>query len=261
MKPLITLYAVMALLLCTPQVIAETLITVTYTHDEADEKNVVALRYEHAPRLTQVVKDAMLHTDVIANAEPQPIYWLGSALYDISTQRLFQQKQTNILNLLKTQYEDIDKPNNIKALKSLSSWVANNQFLERQFIPLDYDAIRLKNELDPLLAGKYLLALESKPQDILVLGAVAQNGPQPFVVRQGASQYLDKAQPLAHSENSFAWLIQPDGKQQKYPIAYWNQQHIDIAPGAIIYLDFDGVRDNEPALNQQILELLKHWVR
>lgn len=265
MKPLILLYAVMTVLLCTPQVNAETLITVATTHTATNEKNIVSLTYERAPRLVQAINDGLFNTQLSSNVskslEPQSIYWLGAALYDQKTHNLFQQKQQNILSLLKTQYEDIDKPNNIKALKSLSSWIANNQFLERQFIPLDYDVIRLKNEFNPLLDGKYLLTIGGKPQDVLVLGAVVQNGPQTFIVRQSASQYLDNAKPLADSENNFAWLIQPDGNVQKYPIAYWNQQHIDIAPGAIIYLDFQGIRNNERALNQNIIDLLTHWVR
>ncbi|GGP96387.1 capsule biosynthesis GfcC family protein [Shewanella ulleungensis] len=259
MKLLTPLYAVMTLLLCSQHVTAETLINVTHT---AKDRSEVSLTYEQAPRLVQVVKDSIQNIGTLeANVTPQPIYWLAAGLYDYNTEMLFQQKQQQILSLLKTQYNDINKPNNIQALKTLSTWIANNKFLRREFILLDYDAIRLKEELNPLLQGKYLLTLPSKPQDVLVLGAVTQNGPQPFVVRQNASQYIENAMPLKASENSFAWLIQPDGKIEKYPIAYWNQQHIDIAPGAIIYVDFDGVRDNEQKLNQQILELIRHWIR
>jgi hypothetical protein len=214
------------------------------------------------PRLVQVIQDSLSNTN-LSSEQPNPlsIYWLGAALYDVSTEAALLSQQQQVLNALKTQYSDMGNPNNIQALKTLSTWIANNKFLRREFILLDYDAIRLKEELNPLLQGKYLLTLPSKPQDVLVLGAVTQNGPQPFVVRQNASQYIENAMPLKASENSFAWLIQPDGKIEKYPIAYWNQQHIDIAPGAIIYVDFDGVRDNEQKLNQQILELIRHWIR
>ncbi|WP_434939644.1 capsule biosynthesis GfcC family protein [Shewanella sp. HL-SH8] len=222
----------------------------------------LTLRYDQAPRLVQIMQDSLIHSPQFAsNQHPQAIYWLSAGLYDSKTETQFQQKQQKILNSLKTKYTDMGQPQNINALKSLSSWINGNKFIKREFIPLDFDSIRLKQELNPLLTGQYLLTLPTKPDSVLVLGAVEENGPLPFKANQPATAYLDLAMPINDSENSFAWLIQPDGKVTSYPIAYWNQQHIDIAPGAIIYLDFQGVRDNEPELNSAILELLRHWVR
>ena len=260
MKPLIQLCSALMLLICNLQLShAETEVTVAQS---VYSNSTVSLTYVSPPRLVQVIKDSLSNAQLSSEqSNPLPIYWLGAGLYDASTEAALLTQRQQILNALKTQYSDMGKPDHIQALKTLATWIVNNQFLQREFIPLDYDAIRLKEELNPLLQGKYLLTLPRKPQDVLVLGAVTQNGSQPFVVRQNASQYIENAMPLKASKNSFAWLIQPDGEIVKYPIAYWNQQHIDIAPGAIIYLDFDGVRDNEPALNQQILELLRHWIR
>lgn len=222
----------------------------------------LSLQYEQAPRLVQVMQDSLLSSELFAiKQQPQAIYWLSAGLYDYATEVHFQQQKQQILALLKTQYTDMGQPQNINALKTLSSWIQKSQFIKREFIPLDFDTIRLKKELNPLLTGQYLLTLPTKPDSVLVLGAVEKNGPLPFKANQPATAYLDLAMPINDSENSFAWLIQPDGKVSSYPIAYWNQQHIDIAPGAIIYLDFQGVRDNEPELNSAILELLRHWVR
>ncbi|UJF22343.1 capsule biosynthesis GfcC family protein [Shewanella sp. OMA3-2] len=222
----------------------------------------LTLLYEQSPRLVQVIQDSLLNSDQLAiKQQPKAIYWLSAGLYDSKTAVQFQQKQQKILNSLKTQYADMGHPQNISALKTLSSWVHKSHFIKREFIPLDFDTIRLKKALNPLLAGKYLLTLPTKPDYVLVLGAVEKNGPLPFKANQQATAYIDLAMPINDSENSFAWLIQPDGKVERYPIAYWNQHHIDIAPGAIIYLNFQGVRDNEPELNSAILELLRHWVR
>ncbi|MGI2171033.1 capsule biosynthesis GfcC family protein [Shewanella sp. MF05960] len=260
MKPLIQLFLALMLLICNlPLSYAETEVTVTQS---VYSNSTASLTYVSPPRLVQVIQDSLSNAQLSsAQSNPLPIYWLGAGLYDASSEAALLTQRQQILNALKTQYSDMGKPDHIQALKTLATWIANNQFLQREFIPLDYDVIRLKEELNPLLQGKYLLTLPGKPQYVMVLGAVTQNGSQPFVVRQNASQYIENAMPLNASQNSYAWLIQPDGQVEKYPIAYWNQQHIDIAPGAIIYLDFDGVRNNEPELNQQILELIRHWIR
>jgi hypothetical protein len=258
MKQFIQLCSVLALL-CSQNINAETSITVKQS---INSKARISLQYEQAPRLVQVIKDSLSNSTQLASHEkPQAIYWLAAGLYDYATETEFQKKKQQVATSLKTRFEDMDTPENILALKTLSAWLGSNRFIKREFIPLDYDVIRLKDELNPLLSGRYLLTLPSKPAHIMVLGAVAKNGPQPFVIRQGVSKYLNNALPINESDNSFAWLLQPDGKLEHYPIAYWNQQHIDIAPGAIIYLDFQGVRDNEKWLNQQILELLRHWIR
>ncbi|MCT8988398.1 capsule biosynthesis GfcC family protein [Shewanella phaeophyticola] len=258
MKPLIQL-CLFLLVFCTPYTHASTLITVTQT---VHNKSPITLQYEQAPRLVQIIQDSLVNSHSIAmTTQPEAIYWLGAALYDYSSESAFQQKKRNVLNALKTQYTDMGKPEHIQSLQSLSAWIENQQFLKREFIPLDYDSIRLKAALNPLINGSYLLTLPTKPKDVTILGAVTQNGSQPFEQRQHANEYLDNAMPLSDSNNSFAWLIQPDGTLHQYPIAYWNKQHIDIAPGAIIYLEFQGVKENEQALNQQILALLKHWIR
>tara|TARA_R110002050_G_scaffold98194_2_gene204105 strand:+ start:1703 stop:2479 length:777 start_codon:yes stop_codon:yes gene_type:complete len=258
MKRLMQLCSVLTLL-CSHNINAKTFVTV---QQAISAKTTISLQYDQAPRLVQVIKDSLKNSHQFATQnKPQHIYWLAAGLYDFSTESEFQQTQLQVIAALKTRYEDIDKPNNILALNTLSAWLNDNKFIKREFIPLDYDSIRLKEELNPRLQGRYLLTLPHKPEHVMVLGAVVKNGQQPFVIRQDASEYLNKAMPLNDSEDNFAWLIQPDGKLERYPIAYWNQHHIDIAPGAIIYLDFQGVRDNEQWLNQQVLELLRHWIR
>jgi hypothetical protein len=222
----------------------------------------LTLQYEQAPRLVQVIQDSLLSSEQFTiKQQPKAIYWLSAGLYDSKTKIQFQQKQQQVLNSLKTQYTDMGQPQNINALKSLSSWISSNKFIKREFILLDFDSIRLKQELNPKLASQYLLILPTKPDYVVVLGGVEKNGLQAFKANQQAATYLDLAMPISDSENSFAWVIQPDGQIENHPIAYWNQHHIDIAPGAIIYLYFQGVRDNEPELNSAILELLRHWIR
>lgn len=259
MKSVIQLLSILVMFTFSQTINASTSITVKQS---VASKDSLTLQYEQAPRLVQVIQDSLLHSEQFtAPQQPQAIYWLSAGLYDSATKTDFQHKKQQILALLDTKYVGMDKPQNINAFKSLSSWISRNEFIKREFIPLDLDTIRLKSELNPKLSGQYLLNLTTKPDHILVLGAVRHNGVQPFRPNQQAAKYLAWAMPISDSDNSFAWLIQPDGKVEHYPIAYWNQRHIDIAPGAIIYLEFQGVRDNEQELNSAILELLRHWIR
>lgn len=240
---------------------AETTITVTQS---ASATKTLTLEYSQPVRLVQVVEDSLANISKLVSQndiQPQPIYWLSAGLYDLSTATAVENQQQQVLHLLSNQDSNKNKPQNIQAMKALSDWIMVNEFAKREAIVLDFDSIRLKEELNPLISGHYLFSLPTKPEYVMVLGAVEKNGKQPFRVRQNATKYLDWALPIDDSDNSFAWLIQPDGKVEHYPIAYWNNHHTDIAPGAIIYLEFRGAQENEQVLNQQVIELLKYWIR
>jgi hypothetical protein len=245
----------------TQSVYAETTITVTQS---ISATQALTLQYPQPIRLVQVVQDSLTNINKLVaedDTQPKAIYWLSAGLYDLATVTAAESQQRQILHLLSRQVSGQVQPQNTRAINTLSNWITANTFAKREAITLDFDAIRLKQELNPLISGRYLLTLPTKPEYVMVLGAVEKNGRQPFRTRQAATKYLDWALPIADSEKSFAWLIQPDGHVEHYPIAYWNNHHIDVAPGAIIYLEFQGAQENEQALNQQIIELLKHWIR
>ncbi|WP_328283792.1 capsule biosynthesis GfcC family protein [Photobacterium carnosum] len=51
-------------------------------------------------------------------------------------------------------------------------------------------------------------------------------------------------------------VIQPDGVIQQHPIAYWNNNHNDIAPGAIIFIGYQSLFHNYSELNHAISLML-----
>lgn len=71
-----------------------------------------------------------------------------------------------------------------------------------------------------------------------------------------AKNYLDQVTPIDIAANSYVTVIQPDGVIQKHPIAYWNNNHNDIAPGAIIYLGYQSVFHDYRDLNHDISSML-----
>ncbi len=56
-----------------------------------------------------------------------------------------------------------------------------------------------------------------------------------------ANDYLAQVTPIDIAANSYVTVIQPDGVIQQHSIAYWNNNHADIAPGAIIYLGYQSL--------------------
>jgi hypothetical protein len=238
--------------------------TVISVMTSESNSNSINLTYGAPVRLQQVIKDSLNNIDQITPSRGQDssaqksIYWLSTGLYDQSSSNEFKIKKSYILEDLKTKYSD--KSENINALNYLYTWVESQRFMRRILTPLDYDLIRMREEHNPLIAGDYLLKLHTKPDYITVLGAIEKSGNLPYRVNQNAAQYIQQAKALTDSDNSFAWLIQPDGHVEHYPIAYWNQRHIEIAPGAIIYLEFKGARKKEETLNESMLDLLKNWI-
>ncbi|SQA98242.1 SLBB-domain like (DUF1017) [Cedecea neteri] len=74
--------------------------------------------------------------------------------------------------------------------------------------------------------------------------------------------YLDDTSLLSGAERSYAWVIYPDGKIEKAPVAYWNKRHIEPSPGSLIFVGFSDrlFSATFDELNQQILNTLTHRI-
>jgi len=72
------------------------------------------------------------------------------------------------------------------------------------------------------------------------------------------TEYLGETALLSGADRSYAWVIYPDGRVQKAPVAYWNARHIEAEPGAVLWVGFDprAVPDDFTGLNEQIVALL-----
>ncbi|MGL4899347.1 MAG: capsule biosynthesis GfcC family protein, partial [Shewanella sp.] len=80
----------------------------------------------------------------------------------------------------------------------------------------------------------------------------------PWQHSASSQDYLKQVSLLHNADHSYVWVIQPDGQAIKQPIAYWNQQAQDIAPGATLYVEFSSPFDDYRSLNDNIIELLKN---
>ena len=226
------------------------------------DKPAIAFNYEKGVRLTQVISDGMSQLTAAMDANnaqinhsTDDIYWLGAALFDRQKQPSIIEEQERVSTLLRGLSLESEHKASITALERYV-----NEYLpgERQFIPIDYDLVRINRNLNPQLTGQYVLSLPIRPSTVTVVGAVNSMGQKPFVNRASAADYIALSLPHAAANNSMAWVIQPDGKVEEHTLAYWNAQHKDIAPGAIIYLGFSGLFSNYSELNEAVVALLRN---
>ena len=128
----------------------------------------------------------------------------------------------------------------------------------RLLVPLDPDTVRVHNKNNPPLEGNYTLWLGREPSTVTLVGLVDKPGKMPFTPGRDAASYLDDVSLLSGADRSYAWVIYPDGRTQKAPVAYWNKRHIEPMPGSILFVGFaDSLWTNKyEALNAEILRSL-----
>ena len=242
----------------TTTVQAETQISVSTS---INQDSLVRMNYPAAVRIEQIVQDGLQQLPTYnktTNKEVVPIYWLGAALLDIQNTAALETKRQQVLSQLAKMGHVKDDSAYIAKLAKLAQLISSLQLGQRVMQPLDIDLIRINDSYNSLIDGRFLLVLPPRPSTVTVLGAVAQTGDLAWQGQKTSKDYLKQAVILDNAETSFVWIIQPDGKAIKQPIAYWNHQEQDIAPGASLYVEFSSLFDDYSQLNENIVELLRN---
>ncbi|WP_160296937.1 capsule biosynthesis GfcC family protein [Photobacterium halotolerans] len=227
------------------------------------------LRYPATVRLDQVQQDALanLHTlTPTSDKAAQSLYWSGAFLWKAdhrAKQAIALQQQTvdKQLRALADHWR-YSRPAASETLIQLAQSLASPVPGERIFLPLDRDRVRIVADNNPVLNGPFVFQLTTRPDTIKVTGALrlptgnTADISLPWQERQDAAGYLKQVKALSVANRDYVWVIQPDGKAEQHSIAYWNRQHQDIAPGAILYLAFTDLPESAKSLNAQIIHLL-----
>lgn len=144
------------------------------------------------------------------------------------------------------------------AINALRNQLQAVSVVGRLLVPLDPDTVRVHSKNNPPLQGKYTLWLGREPSTITLVGLVDKPGNIAFTPGKDAAGYLADINLLSGADRSYAWLIYPDGRTQKAPVAYWNKRHIEPMPGSILFVGFaDSLWTNKyEALNAAILRSL-----
>ncbi|HAL2069093.1 TPA: hypothetical protein H5X65_002323, partial [Escherichia coli] len=93
---------------------------------------------------------------------------------------------------------------------------------------------------------------------VTLFGLISRPGKQSFTPGRDVTSYLSDQSLLSGADRSYAWVVYPDGRTQKAPVAYWNKRHVEPMPGSIIYVGLaDSVwSETSDALNADILQTL-----
>ncbi|MCW8328220.1 capsule biosynthesis GfcC family protein [Photobacterium sp. SDRW27] len=211
------------------------------------------LHYPTPVRLQQILADSQANlSQLLVNSDQtgRPIYWTGAGVFTAFP----HPDKANVLNQLNTLVQQAER----EVLVGLKNTLDALAIGQRVFTPLDYDHVRINKADNPLVKQNLTLVLPPRPSTVLVLGAVHKPQYLSWQTRKGADDYLKQAQPADIADNSVATVIQPDGNVEQHPIAYWNHNHRDIAPGAIVYLGFSSLPSGYKDLNDAIINLLRN---
>nr|PMJ03587.1 hypothetical protein BCU32_21650 [Vibrio lentus]PMJ21261.1 hypothetical protein BCU29_22445 [Vibrio lentus] len=243
----------------------------------------VTLEYKANVRLLQVLDDA--------NASGSIGYFpLSAQLFDKTNTEANEANESNKAN----QAIEAKKRNVFNQLDAFSveepeanlvrQQLASFQYLNRVFIELDRNAVISQSDKNPLLVSSshtnkpsstaikrastsqtqaFSLYLPQRPTSIQLMGVMKESVTMNLIEHGTLNDYLD-ALPNGligeSADKSVAYVVQPDGVVQTIQYAYWNEQPVYLAPGAIVFMAFYSLPSEYSTLNQDIVDLLRHKV-
>ncbi|MEZ9398026.1 capsule biosynthesis GfcC family protein [Vibrio splendidus] len=243
----------------------------------------VTLEYKTNVRLLQVLDDANANFNANAssneNASGSIGYFpLSAQLFDKTntesneSNKAIETKKRNVLNQLEAFAVEEPEANIVR------QQLASFQYLNRVFIELDRNAVISQSDKNPLLVSssnlektsatqaqtqRFSLYLPQRPTSIQLMGAMKESVTMNLIEHGTLNDYLD-ALPNdfvgESADKSVAYVVQPDGVVQTIQYAYWNEQPVYLAPGAIVFMAFYSLPSEYSTLNQDIVDLLRHKV-
>ncbi|PMO42774.1 hypothetical protein BCT10_16650 [Vibrio splendidus] len=238
----------------------------------------VTLEYKANVRLLQVLDDANASFNANAssneNASGSIGYFpLSAQLFDktnIQASESIEAKKRNVFNQLDA--FSVEEPE----AKLVKQQLASFQYLNRVFIELDRNVVISQSDKNPLLVSSshtnkpsasqtqaFSLYLPQRPTSIQLMGAMKESVTMNLIEHGTLNDYLD-ALPNGFigesADKSLAYVVQPDGVVQTIRYAYWNEQPVYLAPGAIVFMAFYSLPSEYSTLNQDIVDLLRHKV-
>ncbi|MEZ9135591.1 capsule biosynthesis GfcC family protein [Vibrio sp. 10N.286.52.B1] len=241
----------------------------------------VTLEYKANVRLLRVLDDA--NANASSNANGTIGYFpLSAQLFDITNteatavtgfkeaNQAIEAKKRNVLNQLEA--FAVEEPEANLVRQQLASF----QYLNRVFIELDRNAVISQSDKNPLLVSSshtnkpsdsqtqaFSLYLPQRPTSIQLMGVMKESVTMNLIEHGTLNDYLD-ALPNGFigesADKSVAYVVQPDGVVQTIQYAYWNEQPVYLAPGAIVFMAFYSLPSEYSTLNQDIVDLLRHKV-
>ncbi|CAM4329652.1 MULTISPECIES: capsule biosynthesis GfcC D2 domain-containing protein [Lelliottia] len=199
--------------------------------------------------------------DLVGQPRLANSWWPGAVISERQASVVAEQKHKALLARL-TGLAGQETGDTAAAINAVRQQLQAIDVTGRQLVNLDPDKVRVVENGNPTLEGEYSLWIAPQPTTVTVMGLVSNPGEKPFTPGRDLASYLDDQSLLAGAERSYAWVVYPDGRTQKAPVAYWNKRHIEPMPGSVIFVGFadhfwtkayDG-------LNTDILHSLTHRI-
>ncbi|ENA0611891.1 capsule biosynthesis GfcC family protein [Enterobacter bugandensis] len=185
----------------------------------------------------KTLTDAGHLLDLVGQPRLANSWWPGAVISERQSTVAAEQKHSALLARL-TGLAEQEDGDDAAAISSVRQQLQAVKVTGRQTVNLDPDVVRVAEKGNPALEGDYTLWLPVQPSTVTVMGLISRPGKQPFTPGRDVASYLDEQSLLSGADNSYAWIVYPDGHTQKAPVAYWNKRHIEPMPGSIIFVGF-----------------------
>lgn len=180
----------------------------------------------------KTLTDAAHLADLVTQPRLANSWWPGAVIAEKQATAVAQQQKQTLMAELAAVSDDEPSANALRQqLQALN-------VTGRQFVSLDPDRVRLGRRTNPLLEGQYSLWVGPPPTTVTIFGLVSHPGKVAFTPGKDVASYLDEMQLLSGADRSYAWVVYPDGRKEKAPVAYWNKRHIEPMPGSTIFVGF-----------------------
>ncbi len=199
--------------------------------------------------------------DLVGQPRLAESWWPGAVIAERQATAAAEQRHQALLTQLASLAGE-EGGDDGAAIEALRRQLATIKVVGRQLVPLDPDVVRIRPRTNLPLQGEYSLWVGPQPSSVTVVGLISQPGKKTFTPGRDVAGYLDDMDLLSGAERSYAWVIYPDGRAQKVPVAYWNKRHVEPMPGSIIFVGFgDSLWTNKwEMLNADILHSLTHRI-
>lgn len=144
------------------------------------------------------------------------------------------------------------------AMKSLAEDMKKIEPSGRIVVEADPVVLQVHPELDVVLEPGDDVVIPKRPSHVLVMGEVLNPGAVQFKSGLHADDYLRAAGGVARTgDESYTYMILPNGSAEPLKVASWNAQPTPVAPGSVIYVPRDPLPLDSTALIQTMLEIAK----
>lgn len=199
--------------------------------------------------------------DVVSLPALARTWWPGAVISERQATAVAEQQHQQLLNTLR-QLAAEEGGDDGAAINSLRNQLAAIKVTGRQRVNLDPDWVRVRPQYNVPVEGQYHLWVGERPSTVTLMGLINKPGRVTFSSGRSVVDYLDDVSLLSGADRSYAWIIYPDGRTEKTPVAYWNRRHVEPMPGSIIFVGFaDSLFSSTwDDLNAQILRSLTHRI-